>query len=187
MLAVVAVVTLSIVTAGVGGALTAAIGGGFWAAVAGGAVGGAISGAIFGAGFSIVSQGISGGYGNVDWGKVVIDTLIGMGSGAIMEAAFVAGGRALGLLGKTGWAQRTVDFSKPNNFLFGSKSGNFTFLRHGAKFRIEASVQHGIHMHYPTIKNGIIVIGGSVPRTNLINAVWNLIVGITSSSILQFA
>ena len=187
ILVVVGVIALSIVTAGVGGAVTAALGGGFWAAVAGGAVGGAISGAVFGAGFSLASQGIANGYSNVDWGKVGIDTLIGMGSGALMGAAFAAGGRALGMIGKTGWAQRSVDFSKSNNFMFGSKSGNFTFLRHGTKFRIEASVQHGIHMHFQTIKNGIIVIGGSVPRTTLINAIWNSLVGVTSSSIWQFA
>ena len=93
-----AVVALSMATAGVGGAVTTALGGGFWAAVAGGAVGGVISGAIFGAGFSIASQGISGRYGNIDWGKVGIDTLIGMGSVVFMGAVFAAGGRALGML-----------------------------------------------------------------------------------------
>jgi len=185
ILVITAIIALSILTAGAGAAVTAALGSGFWAAVAGGAVGGAISGAIFGAGFSIVSQGILGGYTNIDWSKVGVDTLIGIGSGALMGAAFAAGGRALGLLGKTKWAQRLVDFNKPKSYMFGSKSGNFTFVR-SAKFRIEASIQHGIHMHYQTIVNDVIKIGASVPRTILINTIWNTLVGITSSSIRQW-
>ncbi len=146
---VVGVIALSVLTAGIGGAVTSALGGGFWAAVAGGAAGGAVSGAIFGGGFSLISQGIANGYDNIDWGKVGIDTLIGAGSGALMGAAFAAAGRGLGLLGKTKWAQRQF----PNwtydskHVMFGSKSGNFTLFRNGHTFRIEASIQKGLHYH----------------------------------------
>ena len=85
-----AIIGLSILTAGVGGFITTALGGGLWAAVAGGAVGGAISGLIFGAGFSIGLQGITNGYGEIDWEQVSEDALTGMISGAI--AGGVLGG-----------------------------------------------------------------------------------------------
>lgn len=154
---VVGVIALSVLTAGIGGAVTTALGGGFWAAVAGGAAGGAVSGAIFGAGFSIASQGITNGYNNIDWAKVGMDTLIGIGSGALMGATFAAAGRGLGLLGKTKWAQRQFpNWSYDSKHrMFGSKSGNFTFFRNGHQFRIEASIQHGLHYHgslHPTLR-----------------------------------
>jgi hypothetical protein len=176
-LVVIVVVGLTIATAGLGGAVAAGLGGGFWAAVAGGAVGGAISGAIFGSGYSIASQGITTGYNNFDWEKVGIDTLIGTGSGALMGAAFAAAGRGFGLLGKTKWAQRLLKNWSNNskNMLFGSKSGNFTFLRNGHQFRIESSIQHGLHFHGATsavqwktiflIQNQIAgIIGGILPE-----------------------
>lgn len=84
VLVVAAVVVLSVATAGVGAAVTTALGSGFMAAVAGGAVGGAISGTIFGAGISMVSQGISNGYANIDYAKVGVDALIGGVSGAVL-------------------------------------------------------------------------------------------------------
>ena len=168
-----AVVALSILTAGVGGAVTAALGGGVLAALAGGAVGGAVSGAIFGAGLSIAIQGVSNGYGNVDWGKVGIDTLMGGLFGAVSGACFAAIGRGLGLLGKTKWAQRTLknysDISK--NYMFGSKSGNFTFFRNGKTFRLEASIQHGLHYHS-------LAAGTTAPQWKLIFMISNVIAGL---------
>ena len=177
-LVVVAVIVLSIATAGVGTAVAGALGGGFWAAIAGGAVGGAISGAIFGAGISIVSQGVTNGYSNIDYGKVAIDGLIGMASGAVSGAVFAGIGRGLGLLGKTKWAQRTLsnfdDVSK--NYMFGSKSGNFTFLRNGKAFRLEASLQHGLHYHS-------LAAGTTAPQWELIFKISNLIAGALGGSI----
>ena len=178
---------LTVATAGVTGAVTAALGGGFWAATIGGAIGGAVSGAIYGAGFSIAAQGITNGYSNINWGKVGLDTLVGAGTGAAMGALFAAGGRALGLLGKTQWAQRPIDFNKSTNMMFGSESGNFTFLRIGKTFRLEASIQHGIHMHYQSIVNGITTVGRSVPRTQLLTTLWNSIVGVFSSLFRQLS
>lgn len=130
LLVVGAVVALSIATAGVGTAVVGALGGGFGAAVAGGALGGAISGAIFGTGISMISQGVTNGYSNIDYGKVAIEGLIGMVSGAATGALFAGIGRGLGLLGKTNWAQRTLGKfdGSSKNFMFGSKSGNFTFF-----------------------------------------------------------
>ena len=144
-----AMVALSIATAGVGTAVVGALGGGFWAAVAGGAVGGAISGAIFGAGISMISQGVTNGYSNIDYGQVAIEGLIGMASGAATGALFAGIGRGLGLLGKTKWAQRTLKNYNgvSKNYMFGSKSGSFTFFRNGKVFRLEASLQHGLHYH----------------------------------------
>ncbi|MCV2231764.1 RHS repeat-associated core domain-containing protein [Acholeplasma manati] len=154
ILVVAVVVGLSILTAGWGGALTIYLGGSFWAAVAGGALGGAISGAIYGAGISMISQGFSDGYTNISYTKVVKDTLIGMVSGAIIGAAFAAAGRGLGLLGKTKLAQRQITNWGDTNIscLFGSKSGNFTFIRYGRFMRFEASIQHGLHYHMITSK-----------------------------------
>lgn len=178
LLVVAAVVVLSVLTAGIGGAVTAALGGGFWAAVAGGAVGGAISGAIFGAGISIVSQGVSNGYGNIDWGKVGIDTLIGTITGAATGAIFATVGRGLGLLGKTKWAQRTMkNFDATSkNFMFGSKSGNFTFFRNGKTFRLEASIQHGLHYHS-------LAAGTTAPQWKLIFNISNSIAGLIGGHI----
>lgn len=152
VLVVVAVLAITVLTAGVGGAVTAALGSGFWAAVAGGAVGGAISGAIFGAGISVVTQGISNGYTNINYADVGKATLIGLASGAAMGAAFAAAGRGLGFLGKTKWAQRQLTNWGDDsiNYMFGSKSGNFTFVRYGKLTRLEASIQHGLHYHSVT-------------------------------------
>ena len=187
ILVVAAVIAVSVATAGVGTAVTAALGSGLGAAIVGGAVGGAISGAIMGAGVSIVSQGISTGYANINYRKVANDTLQGAASGALMGAVFAIGGRAFGLIGKTKFAQRPLTnyTGTSKNYMFGSKSGNFTFFRNGKSFRIEASVQHGIHTHYQTVKNGAVIIGNSVPRTTLVNAVWNFIVGTITALIHQ--
>ena len=185
ILVVAAVVVLSIVTCGVGAAVTTALGSGFLASVIGGAVGGAISGAIFGAGISMISQGCSNGYANIDYGKVGLDTLFGMVTGAISGAVFAIVGRGLGLLGKTKFAQRTVDFNNKKNFLFGSKNGDFTIFRYGKSFRIEASIEHGLHMHYQTIKKGVITIGRSVHRTKFIYYIYNTVINTIISSVYQ--
>ncbi len=173
VLVVGAVVALTVATAGVGGAVAAALGGGTLAAVAGGAVGGAISGAIFSAGISTISQGLNNGYSSIDIGKVGVDTLMGAVSGAITGATFAAAGRALGLLGKTKWAQRPLNnWSRDSkNYMFGSKSGNFTFVRNGHKFRLESSIQHGLHYHYSTSKE----------KWKLIFAIGNQLAGLGAS------
>ncbi len=90
VLIVAAVVVLSVATMGVGAAVTGALGGGLIASIIGGAVGGAITGAIFGAGISIVSQGLTNGYGNISWEQVGKDTLSGAVSGAIAGGVFGA-------------------------------------------------------------------------------------------------
>ena len=183
---VIAAVTLSIATAGIGTAIAGALGGGVMASVIGGAVGGAISGAILNAGISIAVQGVSAGFNSINLGQVGIDGLLGAVTGFVMGGLFALGGRALGLLGKTKWAQRPIDFTRSKNYFFGSASGNFTFFKYGKSFRLEASIQHGIHTHYQTIKNGIVVIGRSKPRITLVNSVWNNLVGfITASVILE--
>ena len=153
VLVVAAVIMLSILTAGVSVGITSALGSGFWSAVVGGTVGGAISGAIFGAGFSILSQGISNGYSNINYRDVGKAILIGAASGAVMGAVFASVGRGLGLLGKTKWAQRQLTNWGDDtvNYMFGSKSGSFTFARYGKVVRIEASIQHGLHLHYSYI------------------------------------
>lgn len=173
-----AIVALSIATAGVGTAVVGALGGGFGAAVVGGAVGGAISGAIFGTGISMISQGIKNGYSNIDYEKVALDGLIGMASGAVAGAVFAGIGRGLGLLGKTNWAQRTLTKfdNSSKNYMFGSKSGNFTFLRHGKNFRLESSIQHGLHYHSSAV-------GTTAPQWQLIFKVSNIIAGLIGGSI----
>ncbi|MDR1697629.1 MAG: RHS repeat-associated core domain-containing protein, partial [Erysipelotrichaceae bacterium] len=102
ILVVAAVVAISFATAGIGTAITAAMGG-FWGAVVGGAVGGAISGAIMGAGISMVVQGISGGYSNIDYALVGWSALTGAITGAMM-GGFVGGFRYI----------RAVKFLKAN-------------------------------------------------------------------------
>lgn len=180
ILVVAAIVVVSVLTAGVGSAVAGALGGGLIASIVGGAVGGAVSGLIFGAGFSIINQGASNGYANIDWGQVGIDAAIGAASGAILGAAFAAGGRALSLLGKTKLAQRMLtNYSdKSINFLFGSvgkNETNLTLIRIGKKFRIEASSAYGLHYHLKTASTGL-----SVHRTKLINYIWNSIMGAVS-------
>jgi len=49
-----------------------------------------LTGAIIGAGYSIVSQGITNGFNNINWGQVGIDTLIGAASGFVSGAIFGA-------------------------------------------------------------------------------------------------
>ncbi len=104
ILVVAAVVVLSVVTAGVGAAVTTALGSGLAAAIVGGAVGGAISGTIISAGISMIGQGISNGYANINYGLVGISALSGAASGALFGAVF--GGisylRAVSFLRKSG-------------------------------------------------------------------------------------
>lgn len=87
ILVVAAVVALTVATAGIGTAITGALGSGLAASIVGGAVGGAISGAIMGAGISMATQGISGGYGNIDYGTVGMSALTGAISGALLGGA----------------------------------------------------------------------------------------------------
>ena len=89
-LIIVAAVTLSIVTAGLAAPISTALGSGLLGAVVGGAVAGAVGGAIASFGISIATQGISNGFGNIDWKKVGKDTLIGAASGAIAGGVFGA-------------------------------------------------------------------------------------------------
>ena len=89
---IVAVVAVSVLTAGVGTAIAGALGGGVGATIFGSAVGGAITGAITGAimsfGISVIQQGITNGYNNINWGQVGINTLIGAASGFVSGAIF---------------------------------------------------------------------------------------------------
>ena len=124
ILVAVAIVTISILTAGIGTAVTGALGGGVAATIFGGAVGGAISGAIFGAGMSIISQGISNGYGNINWGKVGIDTLVGATIGAITGA--IASGIKIAQAAKM-WDKGT--------FKSGFQSMRYHYSKHGADFK----------------------------------------------------
>ena len=78
-----AIVTVSILTAGLGTAITGALGGGLIASMVGGAIGGAFSGLIWGAGLNIATQGFANGYGNINWNQVTESAFIGMASGAI--------------------------------------------------------------------------------------------------------
>ena len=91
---IVAVAAVSVLTAGVGTAVAGALGGGVAATIFGSAVGGAITGTITGAimsfGISVIQQGISNGYGNINWGQVGINTLIGAASGFVSGAIFGA-------------------------------------------------------------------------------------------------
>ena len=91
---IVAIVVVSVVTAGIGTAIAGALGGGVAATIFGSAIGGAITGAITGAimsfGISVISQGLTVGYSNINWGQVGIDTLIGAASGLASGAIFGA-------------------------------------------------------------------------------------------------
>ena len=91
---VVAVVAVSVLTAGIGTAVAGALGGGVAATIFGSAVGGAITGAITGAimsfGISVIHQGITNGYNNINWSQVGINTLIGGISGFVTGAIFGA-------------------------------------------------------------------------------------------------
>ncbi len=94
VLVIVAVVAVAVLTAGVGTAVAGALGGGVAATIFGSAVDGAITGAITGAimsfGISVIQQGISNGYDNINWSQVGINTLIGAASGFVSGAIFGA-------------------------------------------------------------------------------------------------
>ncbi len=178
VLVVSGMIALTVATAGIGTSIVAALGGGMLGAIAGGAVGGAISGAIFGAGLSIINQGITKGYSNINIKKVGIDTLVGIGAGAVSGALFSAVGRGMGFLGKTNWAQRELkNWSYDSkNFFFGS-SKSFTFFRNGHKFRLETSLQHGVHYHR---------LGSSKVHGELIFKLSESVAGFLPSFIYQF-
>ena len=81
---------IAVATAGLGTAIAGALGGGMLGGILGGAIGGAvtgaITGAIVGASISLVSQGLTNGYGNVSWSNVGLSALEGCISGAISGA-----------------------------------------------------------------------------------------------------
>ena len=125
ILVVAAVVAVSILSAGVGTAISGALGGGFIASILGGAVGGAISGAVVGAGLSIVSQGVTNGYSNIDWGQVGTATINGLISGAITGAVFGfigASVRGIKILN----ARKGLVIGKMGNFEQAAKSMNLS-------------------------------------------------------------
>jgi hypothetical protein len=131
VVAIAAVVLVTVATAGIGTAVAGALGGGVGATIFGGAVGGAvtgaITGAIIGAGVSVVSQGLSVGYENVNWGKVGIDTLIGGATGFVSGAIFGAIGGAV----KVGQAAKAWD---AGTFKSGFQSMKYHYAKHGAGF-----------------------------------------------------
>ncbi len=99
--------------------------------------------------------------------------MIGAATGAISGAIFGAAGKALGLLGKTNWAQRVIPNLKNSKaaFMFGSKSGSFTFARFGSGngfFRLEASLAHGLHIHMGLTRAAI-----TIARTGFLTGLWN--------------
>jgi hypothetical protein len=93
VIVIAAVIALTVATAGVGGIVAGAVGGGLIGTIMGGIAVGAVTGAIIGAGFSIISQGLSNGYDNIDWRSVGMDTLSGAVAGAIAGPGLGAGVR----------------------------------------------------------------------------------------------
>ena len=179
IVAIAAVVAITLATAGIGTAIGSALGGGIAATIFGSAIGGAVTGAltgiVMGASINIISQGFNKGYENINWEKVGVEALIGAGTGALSGAILGAGGKALGLLGKTKFAQRVIPNLKNSKsaFMFGSKSGSFTFARFGSGngfFRLEASLVHGFHFHIG-LTNAVL----RTPRIGLIQTIWNAI------------
>ena len=101
---IVAVVALTIATAGLAAPVAGMFGSALLGSIAAGAVVGAIGGAIMGAGISIVSQGLSNGYGNIDWGSVGKEAFIGAVTGAVLGG--IGGGIGHGV--KAAMAARTA-------------------------------------------------------------------------------
>lgn len=127
--AVIVVVTVvTIATAGIGTAVAGALGGGAAATIIGGAVGGAITGgitgAVIGGGYSIVSQGISNGYDNINWSQVGKDSLTGAITGAVTGAVLGAISGAI----KVGQAARMWD---KGTFKSGFQSMKYHYAKHG--------------------------------------------------------
>ena len=129
ILVVAAVVAVSILTAGVGTAISGALGGGFIASILGGAVGGAMSGAVIGAGFSIVSQGVTNGYSNIDWGQVGTATIDGLISGAITGAVFGFIGASVRGIKILNASRKGLVIGKMGNFEQAAKSMNLSHYR----------------------------------------------------------
>ena len=127
VLVVVAVAAVSILTAGVGTAISGALGGGFVASILGGAVGGAISGAVIGAGFSIVTQGLTNGYGNIDWSQVGTATIKGLISGAITGAVFGFIGASVRGIKILNASRKGLVIGKMGNFESAAKSMNLSY------------------------------------------------------------
>ena len=110
------VVVVTIATAGVGTAIAGALGGGVAATIFGGAVGGAITGAITGAiigsGISIIGQGLTNGFDNINWSQVGIDALIGAASGFVTGAITGAISSTIKVLNAAkAWASTTTKSS----------------------------------------------------------------------------
>lgn len=79
---------------------------------------GAVVGALVGAGSSIISQGLTKGWGNIDWGQVLISGLSGMLIGAIMASPLgpVATGIGVGVIS---FAESVISDAYANDWDFG--------------------------------------------------------------------
>lgn len=126
ILVVAAIVVVSVFTAGIGTAVSGALGGGFIASTLGGAIGGAISGAVIGAGFSVLSQGLANGYGNIDWGQVGTATLNGMVGGAITGAVFGLIGASIRGIKIFNASRKGLVIGKMGNFEQAAKAMNLS-------------------------------------------------------------
>ena len=151
---VVAVVAISVATAGLGTAIAGALGGGMLGGILGGAIGGAvtgaITGAIVGASISLVSQGLTNGYGNVSWSNVGLSALEGCISGAISGAVLgaISGAARVGFAAKA-WHTGQSGSSYKNMMEH--------FVRHGKDMGFKTASQY-TNAAKGVIKNGKYII-----------------------------
>ena len=92
---------------------------------------------------------------------------------------FMLGGLFYGVSMSLAAASKLSSFHRPVNMnntvrgLFGTQSGNYTFLRIGKSFGFDASLSQGIHMHFVTAAHGF-----NFHRTMIVNVAVPVVTGI---------
>jgi hypothetical protein len=94
-------------------------------------------------------------------------------TGFMLGGLFYGASMSLAAVSKLSSVHRSVNMSNKVRGMFGTQSGNYTFLRINKTFGFDASLSHGIHMHFPTAAHGF-----NYHRTTIVNVAVPLATGI---------
>ncbi len=149
---VAAIAVGAIVVAATGGVATAAITGAVVTGLKTAAVAGLVAAGTSATATAVTSV-ISGDNAKTTIEKTATAAVEGFADGFMWGGISSGASRVAGYITrKTGIFKRSLTYGK-NNFMFGTKE--LTIWRHGANFRIDASLAQGLHYHLRTATTGI--------------------------------
>lgn len=158
------------------GLLVAASGGAALPVITAGLKMALISGTVsagMGVGGLAVSMAINGESMDGFLDEALETTVDSFSNGFMLGGLFYGASMSLAAASKLSSYHRTVNMSKNVRGMFGTQSGNYTFIRVGKSFGFDASLSEGIHMHFITKAHGF-----SYHRTTIVNVLVPTINGI---------